>query len=188
MTERLRRLVPADLDEPQTALRERIAGGPRAAGPFPIVDDDGTLNGPFGLMLHAAAVGSALSALGEAIRFGSSLDGRTREIAILTVGAARRSSYEVWAHERVALATGFDTAEVRALVDGHWQPTDERDAVVREVASVLAGGGSVDETTTARLVAALGDAGAVELVTLVGYYLTLAQLMQVFGVEAPRRP
>ena len=53
---------------------------------------------------------------------------------------------------------------------------------------MLAGGGSVDETTTARLVAALGDAGAVELVTLVGYYLTLAQLMQVFGVEAPRRP
>lgn len=185
MTERLRRLGPADLDERQAALRERIAGGPRAAGPFPLVHDDGSLNGPFGLMLHAPAVGSALSALGEAIRFGSSLDARTREIAILTVGASRRSTYEVWAHERVALATGFDIDEVRALVEQRWQPADEREAVVYQVTAALANGGTVDSPTTARLVAALGDAGAVELVTLVGYYLSLAQLMQVFGVEAP---
>jgi 4-carboxymuconolactone decarboxylase len=185
VSERLRRLVPAELDAPQSALREAIAGGPRASGPFPIVDADGSLNGPFGLMLHAPAVGAALSALGEAIRFGSSLDGRTREIAILTVGAARGSTYEVWAHERVALAMGFDAAEVQALVAGRWQPADEREAAVHEVAQLLAEGRPVGSAAADRLVQRLGEHGAVELVALVGYYLTLAHLMQVFGVEAP---
>lgn len=185
MAERLRRLLPADLDAQQAELRDRIAGGPRASGPFPIVDEDGSLNGPFGLMLHAPAVGAALSALGEAIRFGSSLDGRTREIAILTVGATRRSPYEVWAHERVALAMGFDSAEVQALVEGRWQPADAGEAVVRDVARLLAVGQTVDAATSQRLVDALGEAGAVELVTLVGYYLTLANLMQVFAIDAP---
>ena len=194
MTERLRRLLPHDLDDRQAALRERIAGGPRASGPFPIIDDDGALNGPFGLMLHAPGVGEALSVLGEAIRFGSSLDGRTREIAILTVGAVRGSAFEVWAHERVALAMGFDAAEVQALVEGTWRPTageaggretSEREAVVHEVATQLAEGRTIDAAMSQRLVTALGEAGAVELVTLVGYYLTLAQLMQVFGVEPP---
>lgn len=188
MTERLRRLLPEELDEQQAALRERIAGGPRASGPFPIVEDDGSLNGPFGLMLHAPTVGSALSALGEAIRFGSSLDGRTREIAILTIGAALGSSYEVWAHERVALAMGFDADEVRALLEGGWSPADEREAVVRDVASMLCAGRPVDAGTTGRLVGQMGETGAVELVTLVGYYVTLAGLMQVFGVEAPGHP
>ncbi|MEY4175976.1 MAG: hypothetical protein RI900_3141 [Actinomycetota bacterium] len=185
MTEQLRRLTPADLDAQQAALRDRIAGGPRAGGAFPISHEDGSLNGPFGLMLHAPAVGAALSALGEAIRFGSSLDGRTREIAILTVGAVRGSSYEVWAHERVALAMGFDDAEVRSLVEGDWSPTGPRDALVREVALTLAEGSPVSPDTTAELIAELGEAGAVELVALVGYYLTLAQLMTVFGIEAP---
>lgn len=185
MTERIRRLRPDDLDIQQAGLRDRIVGGPRASGPFPIVEDDGSLNGPFGLMLHAPAVGSALSALGEAIRFGSSLDGRTREIAILTVGAVCGSSYEMWAHERVALAMGFDDAEVRSLVEGDWSPPSHRDALVREVALTLAEGYPVAPDTTVGLIAELGEAGAVELVALVGYYLTLAQLMQVFGVEAP---
>ncbi len=44
-------------------------------------------------MLLAPAVGGALAALGEAIRYRSSLTARTREIAILAVAALR----SIWA-------------------------------------------------------------------------------------------
>ena len=185
MAEILRRLRPADLDAAGAALREAIASGPRVSGPFPIVEADGSLNGPFGLMLHAPAVGGALSSLGEAIRYGSSLDGRLREIAILAVGATRRSDYEVWAHERVAAAMGFSTDEIAALVDGSWTSHDERESVTYEVAVELARGGDLSEHSARDLVAVLGEAGAVELVTLVGYYCTLAMLLQSFGITAP---
>ena len=199
MGEILRRLGPADLDAAGTALREAIVGGPRASGPFPIVEADGSLNGPFGVMLHAPGVGAALSALGEAIRYGSSLDGRVREIAILAVGATRRSAYEIWAHERVAAAMGFSAAEVAALVDATWSPEaghsssgaedgspqHEREAAVYEAAVVLAAGGELSDASARRLVAALGESGAVELVTLVGYYCTLAMLLQSFQIPTP---
>lgn len=183
--ELLPRLAPDHLDERQRELRERLVGGPRANGAFAMTYADGSLNGPFGLMLHMAEVGSALGALGEAIRFGSSLDGRVREIAIITVGRVRQSSYELWAHERVARAMGFDDGEVADLIDGTWVAAGTRDAVVVEVAELLALGVPVPRPVAERLVDELGATGAAELVTLVGYYVTLAQLMATFGVEAP---
>ncbi|MEY2753749.1 MAG: hypothetical protein RJB65_107 [Actinomycetota bacterium] len=185
MGEILRRLRPSDLDAAGLALREAIAGGPRASGPFPLVDPDEALNGPFGVMLHAPAVGGALSSLGEAIRFGSSLSPRVREIAILAVGATRRSAYEIWAHERVAAAMGFSPEEIAALVDGSWRSDDEIESVVHESAVVLAGGGELPPVLATRLVTALGESGAVELVTLVGYYCTLAMLLQAFQIPTP---
>ncbi|MEY4338540.1 MAG: hypothetical protein RLZ14_390 [Actinomycetota bacterium] len=160
-------------------------GGPRASGAFAMTHADGSLNGPFGLMLHMPAVGAALSGLGETIRFGSSLDGRTRELAILTVGRVMDSSYEVWAHERVALAMGFGAAEVEALVAGEWQPANERDGLTVEATLAMARGAALPAETAQSLIGEFGPTGATELVTLVGYYVTLAQLMRTFGVEAP---
>lgn len=185
MGEILRRLRPSDLDEAADALRVSIAGGPRANGPFPLVEADGSLNGPFGVMLHAPAIGGALSSLGEAIRYRSSLDARLREIAILAVGATRRSGYEVWAHERVAASMGFSAEEISALTDGSWSSGDERESVVHQCAVVLAAGRDLPEELVQQLVSALGETGAVELVALVGYYCSLAMLLQSFQIDAP---
>ena len=184
-SELLPRLTQDELSSEQRELRERLVGGPRASGAFAMTHADGSLNGPFGLMLHMPAVGAALGGLGEAIRFGSSLDGRTRELAILTVGRVMASTYEVWAHERVALAMGFTEAEVNSLVSGEWSAGDAREGAVVEAARVLAGGGALPRATAQTLIAELGATAATELVTLVGYYVTLAQLMRAFGVEAP---
>ncbi len=88
------RLTPADLDDEQRAVYDGIASGPRVSGSFRIIEEDGSLTGPFFPMLFAPTVGGALAALGEAIRYDSSLSPRTREIAILAVAALRRSDYE----------------------------------------------------------------------------------------------
>lgn len=171
------------MSDEQRAVYEAIAGGPRSNGPFPLTNADGSLGGPFGAMVHAPDVGGALAELGAAIRYRSSLDARVREIAILAVGATRRSEYEIWAHRLVAAAMGVDAAEVEALVDGSWPlgPWARHDAerVTHEVAVTLAGGGDLTPVLGARLVEACGEQGAVEVVTLVGYYLTLSHLLHL---------
>src|SRR5580698_7913173 len=98
---RLAKLSPAELDEQQRALYDAIATGPRASGPrhFALTDADGGLEGPFNAMLLSPPVGSALQALGAAVRYGSGFDNRDREIAILVVAHAWNCAFEVYAHE-----------------------------------------------------------------------------------------
>ena len=184
--ELLPRVLPATMDDEQRALHDRLVAGPRGSGPFPIVEPDGSLNGPFGLMLQAPSVGGALAGLGDAIRYGSSLDARTREIAILTVGSVTGSRYECWAHERVAAAIGMPEAEVRALVAGNdWAEASSADLAVRDVAARMAEGGDVPSALARRLVDEIGAVAAVEVMTLAGYYVMLARMMGAFGIEPP---
>ena len=187
MTE-LRFKAPAlcDLDDEQRRLYERIVGGPRQNSLFKIREADGSLTGPFGTMLIAPAVGAALNGLGEATRFHSSLEDRLREIAILTVASHRRSSYEWYAHELIARNLGFGDQElgaVRTNDASFWSDPGER--VTHELALVLLEHGSPHDELYRRAEEQLGVDGVVELVTLVGYYDTLAMMMRVFGIGVP---
>jgi 4-carboxymuconolactone decarboxylase len=138
---RIPKLPPAELDDEQRALYDAIAGGRRAQGRqlFRLSDADGCLEGPFNAFLLQPRLGSALQALGAAVRYETALDDRSREIAILVVAAHWHSDFERYAHE----------------------------AVAREAA------------------AELGADGLFELLTLVGYYATLALQLRVFRVPAP---
>ena len=97
---RIKALTPAELNVEQQALYDSIVTGPRAQGPqlFALQDDEGRLNGPFGLMLHVPGLGSALQELGSAVRYRTAMTARIREIAILTVAAATESEFERYAH------------------------------------------------------------------------------------------
>ena len=101
MTSRLALLPPAGLDDAQVALYDVIARGRRAGGEsqFMLTHEDGSLTGPFNAMLYAPHLGQALQAVGEAIRFDSSIPPRGRELAILTVASHWRSDFEWYAHE-----------------------------------------------------------------------------------------
>ena len=71
MTPRIRPLAPSELTAEQSALYAAITGGPRAQGPqhFALTAEDGSLRGPFDLMLRSPAVGTAQQELGAAIRY-----------------------------------------------------------------------------------------------------------------------
>jgi 4-carboxymuconolactone decarboxylase len=190
MTERLPRLHPPFADPHRQALHAALVGGRRGSGPqaFDLTAPDGSLVGPFGLMLQAPHLGGPLEALGAAVRFETSLTDRIREIAILTVAAVADSEFELYAHERVARHEGLDDAEleaIRSLSFGSNGTADPGEVLVHRVAARLASGGPIDDETYARTVDVVGERGMIELVVLVGYYAMLAQLMSVFGVGAP---
>jgi 4-carboxymuconolactone decarboxylase len=185
---RLRNPTPDELDAGQRALYDEIAGGPRSAGPqlFELVDGQGRLNGPFGIMLHSPAVGGALQGVGAAVRYRSVLSDRVRELAILAVAAHWNSDFELYAHVPLARHAGLAEAEIAALVAGE-QVTFE-DPAERAVLQVVRALLRTSDLTDAEYAAgsdAIGEKGLVELTTLVGYYATLALQLRVFRVTAP---
>jgi 4-carboxymuconolactone decarboxylase len=186
MAERLPRLLPAELDEAQRRLYDQLVSGPRQGGPVPLTGADGQLEGPFNAMLFAPGTGAPLLGLGTAVRFGSSLAPRAREIATLAVAAHSGSEYELYAHERLGRQAGLTAAECAAL-RGQQDPglADPAEQAVLRVTRALLDGGDIPDDLYLTAERRLGRAGLVELVTLAGYYLTLAMLMRTFRVDAP---
>ena len=186
MAERLPRLRPAELDETQRRLYDELVSGPRSRGPVPLTGAGGQLEGPFNAMLFAPGTGAPLLALGTAVRFGSGLTPRAREIAILAVAAHSSSAYELYAHERARPAGWPDRRRVRRPA----RPTGPRPGrsgragrAAGHQRAARPGGGIPDDLYRAAE-QALGRAGLVELATLAGYYLTLAMIMRTFLVGA----
>lgn len=185
---RLPDLDPADLTDAQRELRERIVGGPRGSGAqhFPLTTPDGALTGPFAVMLHEPALGAPLQELGSAVRYATGLSDRTREVAVLAVAAATDSAFERWAHERVGRAAGLHDTELAALADGCFTSDDTTEQAAYDFCRhLLEDTSHVDDDAYARLRDTLGATTITELVVLVGYYRTLAQLLDVFDVAVP---
>ena len=184
---RIPKLEPSSLDDEQRSLYEAIAGGRRAQGPqlFRLVDEEGRLEGPFNAFLLQPQLGSSLQALGSSIRYDTGLDDRCREIAILVVAAHWRSDFEWYAHEAVARSVGLGDAELAAVRDGRHAELAGREAAVARTAAAVVARGDLDDAEYREAVDHLGTEGLFELLTLVGYYATLALQLRVFRVPAP---
>ncbi len=206
---RIPKLEPAALDEDQRALYDAIAGGRRAQGLqlFRLADSEGRLEGPFNAFLLQPRLGSALQALGSAVRYDTGLDDRCREIAILIVAAHWESEFEWYAHEAVGRSVGLGDAELAALRNGRYTELTAardgrpaalaaaqdgspaalagREAVVARTTAALVARGDLDDAKYREAVDHLGAPGLFELLTLVGYYATLALQLRVFRIPAP---
>ena len=184
---RLAKLSPDTLDSEQRAVYDAIAGGRRAQGPqlFRLVDDDGGLEGPFNAFLLQPRLGGVLQAVGSAVRYETSLSDRAREIAILVVSLHWESEFEWYAHEAVGRHVGLTDDELTALRDGRYDALSADERVVARTAALLVAESDLDDASYNEAVHALGLAGLFELLTLVGYYATLALQLRVFRVPAP---
>lgn len=185
--ERLRRLRPADLDDEQRELRTAMAAG-IAPGIPPIVRDDGTLAGPFGLMLHTPRTGRALHRVSVALNRDGVLPDRIREIVILTVAAELGGGYPWFAHVTPARLAGVTDAELRRLLGRRETPTDPAAAAAVLLARSIVREPAVPEGLLERAETALGPQGLSELVVLAGFYRLVAQWLAAMGVSEPVTP
>jgi 4-carboxymuconolactone decarboxylase len=183
MTERrLRPLRPDELDPDQRAVYDALADPPGRVR----IDPDGSLQGPFDAMLRAPRSGAALQSVGAALRYHSVLTERVRELATLQVAAHHRSDFEWYAHAPIAAAAGLSAAVLESVRTGaSVEPDDPAERVAAIVVAQLLTTGDVDDDAWASAVGHLGEAGAVELTTLVGYYALLAMQMRVLRVPLP---
>jgi 4-carboxymuconolactone decarboxylase len=137
-------------------------------------------------MLLSPSLGGALQALGARVRYSSRLGDRARELAILTVGYAWNSGFEVYSHERIARAAGLTAAELAAVRSGRFTALDDpAERAVATLAHALVTRSDLTDEEYQAGCLALGEDGLFELTTLVGYYATLALQLRVFRVPVP---
>ncbi len=151
-----------------------------------LVNEQGGLAGPFNAFVHAPDVGRHLASLGRVLRFGTSLERRLTEVAIITVGARWKAEFEWWAHAGMARRHGVPDAVVDAIGRGEdppFQADDER--TVYALARELSQTGRAGQDAYAAAQRLLGDAGLVELVSLCGYYTLVSFLLNAFEVPLP---
>ena len=181
------------LSEDQERVWQIVTDGRRGTA-ADLTDDAGGLVGPFNAMLVSPRVGQHLAALGEVLRFDTSLSRDVVELATIVVGARWRSNFEWAAHSRLALRAGIAPEVVEAIRQGR-DPvfTDGTSAAVYRLVTELLADGRVGDDTYEEVAAVVGDVGIVELVALVGYYCLICFSLNTFEVplragEAPAWP
>jgi 4-carboxymuconolactone decarboxylase len=151
-----------------------------------LVDEQGGLIGPFNAFVHAPEVGRRLGSLGGTLRFGTSIERRLSEVAIITVGARWKAEFEWFAHSRMAREHGVPDAVIDAIGAGEDPPFEADDErTVHAVARQLTDNGRLDQDLYDAARQLLGDAGMVELVSLCGYYTLISYLLNAFDVPLP---
>ena len=172
---RLASIDPENMTAAQKKAHDGIASGPR-----------GSVRGPFAALLHNPGVADAVQRMGASLRFDGTLPDNLREIAILATGRFWTAQYEWFAHARIALEVGVDEAIVNAMAQRRrpsFTKTDE--ASVYEFCTELHEKHSVSDENYAWVVEQLGEAGAVELIALCGYYTIISMTLNVAQTELP---
>jgi 4-carboxymuconolactone decarboxylase len=172
----------SSLDDTGTALWDSITSTRGAA----VQNDEGGLIGPFNAWVSAPDVGTRLADLGATLRFGTSIDRRLLELAIITIGARWKAEFEWWAHSRMARDNGVAPEIVDAIARGDEpQFTADDERAVHAVAKELGATGTLDAATYAAAHGHLGDQGMIELVSLCGYYTLVSFTLNAFDVALP---
>jgi 4-carboxymuconolactone decarboxylase len=151
-----------------------------------VVAPDGSLLGPFNPLLFSPGLGAAQIGVFRADKASSSLSNRVHEIVILTVGSAWDSAYELYAHGTVGRLAGLSEDVIQALTSGERPDLpDEQEASAYEFTRQLTDEHRVEPETFARAEQAFGRKGVVDIVLLIGLYLTTCSIINAFEVPAP---
>ncbi len=154
--------------------------------PARLVADHGGLVGPFNAMVSSPTIGGRMAALGEAIRFSSSVDARLLELAIATVGAHWRSNFEWWAHSRLAIEAGIAPEIIDALAAGT-EPvfTNDDERTIHRFTSALLDDARVADADYAAAKAVLGEQGVLDLISTIGYYCMISLTLNALAIPLP---
>ena len=142
------------------------------------------LRGPAGIMLNDPKLAELERALNQYLRYGSGLNGRVRELAILVTAREAHSQFEWAAHEPQALKEGLDQKTIEIVKYGRSSKgLPEMDAVVIELGRQMFGQKKVDSETYASALKLFGPRGLVDLVSLMGNYCGTAALLSTFDMQ-----
>lgn len=135
----------------------------------------------FRTMLHSPTATAGWVELANSVR-SSSLDLRTRELAILLVAHLKQSEYEWGHHEGVARANGVSDSELAALRawpnSSSWQP---RDRAVLSIVAAVASNRSIPEWSLTEI-AEEGPRVAVDVAVTAAYYVAVAHFTAALDI------
>lgn len=144
------------------------------------------ISGPFVPLLRSPEVMSRARAMGDHLRYKSSLPPRLSEFVILLTARRWTQQYEWHAHQPLAIEGGLKP-EVVAAIAGNRRPAgmaEDEDAVYTLWHEVQRNQG-VSDATYARAVAKVGEQGVIDVLGITGYYTMLAMVMNTTRTPLP---
>jgi len=153
----------------QRAAADELIAGPRKA-----------VKGPFIALLRSPELLAHVQKLGAFLRFGTSLTPRSSEFATLLVARHCSQQFEWHVHVPLALKAGTSQETIDAVRDGRRPDAmDADEALLHDFCSELLQRHGVSDATYARAAARFGEAGVVELTSLVGYFTMVSMVLNV---------
>ncbi|HEV7802281.1 MAG TPA: hypothetical protein VGP15_14485 [Burkholderiales bacterium] len=145
----------------------------------------GRLPGPAKIWVHNPKLAKVIGPFSAHFRGPYSLSEREREIAVCVILSKWHSIYPTSSHERAAKAAGLPNDKVEAILSGIATSFDDkREQVVYEMAICLSSSRWVARGLFDRAIEALGDVGATDVITLMGFYTSVALTLAFYDVPA----
>jgi alkylhydroperoxidase family enzyme len=140
----------------------------------------------YGILAHSPAAARAFHGLGRYIRFGSKLDGRLRELAILQVGYLARSPYAYAHHIKIGFEFGVSEDDIRAMIDeteGHPTKLEPLAKLVLLGAREMTRDLAISDTTFKALHAHLGEEHLLDLIITIAFYNAVVRVLATMQVD-----
>ncbi|MCK9495008.1 MAG: carboxymuconolactone decarboxylase family protein [Dehalococcoidia bacterium] len=165
-----------DVPEPLLEAYDRVAAARQ-----------GTVSGPYGILLHSPELAHRAAVLGEYTRWNSVLSRAQTETAVLAI-AREMDANVMWAsHVRIGTEAGVPapTIEVIANAGDLSAISSEESSIVAYVRELLGPTHRVSDATFEAARSHLGEQGVVDLTGLLGYYAIVGYTLNAFEVEPP---
>ena len=174
-TERLPIIPPEKMTDAQRKAAEEFAAGRGYA-----------VRGPFAALIRSPEVMLRAKAMGDYLRFKSSIDPRLNEFAICITARHWGQNYEWHAHRPLAEKAGLAPALADAVAEGR-RPTGMKadEETVYDFCTELHVNRSVCDATYERTKAAFGEQGVIDLTAVCGYYTLIAMALNVARTALP---
>jgi 4-carboxymuconolactone decarboxylase len=149
--------------------------------------------GPIAMWLYSPAMAEHIFPASTYLRFGTEIDQRLTELAILATAREVRSQYEWSAHEPLALDAGLEVeiieiVKYRQPLHAETPGLGETERLIIQFARELISEERLSSETFTRAQTILGNRGVMNLAGLIGYYNFVNLTLKTFDVQlAPGR-
>lgn len=142
--------------------------------------------GPWVPLLRSPEVMTRARAMGDYLRYNTSLEPRLSEFLILLTAREWSQQYEWYAHHDIALEAGISSEIVEAIAEGRRPDGMAEDhAVLYALFSELNHTKHVSDGTYARAIKIFGERGVMDTIGVIGYYTLLAMAMNTARTPTP---
>jgi 4-carboxymuconolactone decarboxylase len=178
--ERYPELKPEQLSPQQKAYVESLQRPPRN-------NTTALKNPPFKVYLRSPDLASKLEAVSDYVRWGTGIDPRLTELAIM-ITARNWSSQWIWrGHYRAAVRGGLDPSVGADIAAGKRpEKMKEDETILYNYATEMYRDKAVSDATFAAAVKQFGEKALIDLVATMGYYDTVAMTLITAKAVAPK--
>jgi 4-carboxymuconolactone decarboxylase len=143
--------------------------------------------GPFVPLLRSPELMLRTMAMGDYLRFKSSMPPRLNEFVILISARHWSQEYEWQSHYPLAMKAGLNPEIAKAISEGRRpDKMPDEEEIVYEFCTEFNRNGSVSDATYSKVLVKFGEQGVIDIVGVSGYYDLIARVLNVARTPLPK--